>query len=318
MIGGIMQERDADLIIIGAGPAGLTAAQYGARANLKILVIEQMAPGGQTLLIDNLENYPGNIELKTGFDLIQDMVKQAEEFGAVIQIDAVMSLKKEGDLFILGLSSGKTLRAETVLLSTGAKYRLLDVKGEKEFYGRGVSYCATCDGPFFKGKKIFVVGGGDSACVEAEFLAKLSQEVIIVHRKDRFRAQRGLAERVLNNLNIKVRFKSRITEIKGDAKVSSVIIEDMDKGNIYEEATDAVFIFVGSIPQTALLTEAEKDESGYVITDQNMASSVPGLFVAGDVRSGSFRQVVVAAGEGATAAHNAAKYIDALHGQSYI
>jgi thioredoxin reductase (NADPH) len=309
--------QDADLIIIGAGPAGLSAAQYGARANLKVMLLEQMAVGGQALNIDKLENYPGNAEGKSGFEVVQDLQAQAERFGAGLVNEGVLSIAREEDGFVLGLAGGGSLRAPALILATGAKYRLLGVPGEKEFAGRGVSYCATCDGPFFKGKKIFVAGGGDSACQEAEYLACLAGEVIVVHRKEKFRAQRALAERVLRNGKIKVRFSSRITEIKGDKKVSSVIVEDIKAGTKTEESADAVFIFVGSIPQTSLVPDAKKDEAGYLVTGPDMASSIPGIFAAGDLRSSPYRQVVVAAAEGAIAAHSVSGYLDVLRGEVY-
>ncbi|GHV96669.1 thioredoxin-disulfide reductase [Spirochaetia bacterium] len=347
---------DLDLIIIGAGPAGLTAAQYGARANLKVLVIEQLAPGGQVLLIDALENYPGNVEQldaagnviagpKTGFDFSQDLHRQAKSFGAAFLAGAVISLKKEEGLFIAGLASGEERAAPAVIITTGATHRNLDIPGEKEFAGRGVSYCATCDGPFFKNKKMFVVGGGDAACDEAQYLSRLGS-VVLIHRRDRFRAQKAIAERVMRNQQIEVRFNTIMKEIKGAAggspssgvammqKVGAVVLECTgtasgsgceEDGKVYEESADAVFIFTGTTPQSALVSgnganggvQAELDENGYIITDQKMASSVPGLFVAGDVRSGSFRQVVVAAGEGAVAAHSASEYIDDLNHRAY-
>jgi thioredoxin reductase (NADPH) len=196
----------------------------------------------------------------------------------------------------------------------------LGVPGEKEFSGRGVSYCATCDGPFFRNKKIFAVGGGDAACDEAQYLSRLSPQVILVHRRDRFRAQKAVAERVMRNKNIEVRFNTVVKEIKGRQKVSSVVLES--EGESREETADAVFIFAGTVPRSSPLAggglKAELDESGYIVTDQKMAASVPGLFAAGDVRSGTFRQIVVAAGEGAVAAHNAAEYIDGLRGNSYL
>ena len=327
-----MLNYDADLLIIGAGPAGLTAAQYGARANLKVLVLERLAPGGQALLIDVLENYPGNVELKdpegktlagprTGYELAQDMRIQAEAFGACFLCEEVSELSKDGDLFTVVLANGETKKAPAAIIATGAQHSHLVVPGEKEFAGRGVSYCASCDGALFKGKKMIVVGGGDAACDGAQYLSRLSGQLIHVHRRDRFRAQPALAERVKQNQNIEVRFNTIVKEIKGDKKVSSVILES--EGKTYEETTDAVFIFVGMTPQSWLVwadskgLKAKMDEGGYIISDQKMATSVPGLFVAGDVRSGAFRQVIVAAGEGAVAAHNAAEYIDRLRGAAY-
>jgi thioredoxin reductase (NADPH) len=317
-----MQNVDVDLIIIGAGPAGLTAAQYGARANLGVLVIEQLAPGGQALNIDTLENYPGNVGSgntgpKSGFEFSQDLHRQAEAFGASFFIDSACSVKKEGGRFSVLAGNGETLRAEAVILASGAKHRTLDIPGEVEFQGRGVSYCATCDGPFFKGKKMFVVGGGDAACDEAQYLARLSPWITVIHRRGMFRAQKALADRVLHNPGISVRFNTIMKEIRGEKKVSSVVLETDGKQS--EEAADAVFIFTGMIPQTGLAAGlgATLDRSGYVITDQNMASSVPGFFAAGDVRASPFRQVVVAAGEGAVAAHSAAAYIDEIRGSAY-
>jgi thioredoxin reductase (NADPH) len=282
-------------------------------------------------MIDILENYPGNVERKdsegkiiaparSGFDLIQDMVSQAEAFGAVITGDAAVELKKEENVFTGVLSGGGTVKAQAVIIATGAAHRSLNVPGEKEFTGRGVSYCATCDGAFFRSKKIFVAGGGDAACDEAQYLSRLSDNIIMVHRRDRFRAQKALAERVMRNQNIEVRFNTVIKEIKGDKKVSSVVLEHRSHtgAEVYEETADAVFIFVGFDPQSSLVSGlAELDSGGYIITNQKMASSVPGLFAAGDVRSGTFRQVIVAAGEGAVAARNAEEYIDELRGTVY-
>jgi thioredoxin reductase (NADPH) len=323
-----MSDFDADLIIIGAGPAGLTAAQYGARANLKVLVIEQLGPGGQALLIDVLENYPGNVEQrdsaggtvppKSGYDFAMDLHRQAESFGASFLSASVSSLKKEGDFFAVGLSDGTARKTAAVIIATGAKPRPLGVPGEKEFTGRGVSYCATCDGNFFKGKKMFVVGGGDAACDEARYLSHLSNNIVLIHRRDSFRAQKALVQRTLDNQNIKVRYNTVIKEIKGEAKVKSVVLADVKSGEVYEEETDAVFVFAGTVPQSSLVSanglNVKLDESGYIVADSKLATSVPGLFAAGDVRSGAFRQVVTAAADGAIAAHYAAEYIDEIVG----
>ena len=320
-----MSDLNADLLIIGAGPAGLTAAQYGARANLKVLVIEQLAPGGQVLLIDALENYPGNAGQfdasgketappKSGYEFAMDLHRQAEGFGASFLTGSVVSLKKENGLFTVTLHDGGTLRAASVIMATGAKPRLLDIPGEKEFAGRGVSYCATCDGNFFRGKRIFVAGGGDAACDEARYLSRLTDKLTLVHRRDSFRAQKALAQRTIDNPNIEVRFNTVIKEIKGEKKVKSVFLQEVTTGRTYEEETDAVFIFAGTVPQSSLASGAGAalDESGYIITDQKMSTNIPGLFAAGDIRSGAFRQVVTAAADGAIAAHNAAEYTGEL------
>ncbi|MDR3337895.1 MAG: FAD-dependent oxidoreductase [Treponema sp.] len=313
---------DSELIIIGGGPAGLTAAQYGARANLGVLVIEQLAPGGQALNIDKLENYPGIAPDKSGFDFGEDLRRQAENFGARFLNDSVMSLEKAENLYSVTLGNGKKLLAPSVIIASGTRRRTLDIPGEKEFYGRGVSYCATCDGPFFKGKKIFVVGGGDAACDEAQYLSRLSTNIVLIHRRDRFRSQKALAERVLKNANIEVRFNTRVLEIKGEKLVTGALLESGAQGEAqknYEEDAAAVFIFVGTVPQTLFASGLglKTDENGYIITDQTMRTGAPGLFAAGDVRATPFRQVVVAAAEGAIAAHAAASYIDERKGEFY-
>jgi thioredoxin reductase (NADPH) len=307
-----MAQKDIDVLIVGAGPAGLSAAQYAGRANLRALVVEQLSPGGQVLSIDRLENYPGDSKPRSGYDFAEDMRRQAEGFGATIINDTVLSLRREGGCFIAALGSGDELRSRAVILATGASHRALGIPGEAEYTGRGVSYCATCDGPLFRGKKILVVGGGDAACDEARFLALLSDRILLIHRRDAFRAQAGLVQRVLQDPRIEVRLNTRPLEIRGGKQVSSALLENTATQEQYEEPADAVFIFAGTVPQTALVPDAETDEAGYIVTDQRMASSIPGLFVAGDVRSSPFRQVVVAAAEGAIAAHCAADYIDKL------
>ncbi|MDR1507232.1 MAG: FAD-dependent oxidoreductase [Treponema sp.] len=322
---------DADLLILGAGPAGLSAAQYGSRANLRVLAVEEMAPGGQALNIGLLENYPGNVGRggfppRSGFEFCEDLHRQAESFGAQFIMEGAVSVVRETagapgngggpGFFAVTLSGGGVLCAPAVILATGASHRALGVPGEQELEGRGVSYCAACDGPFFKGKRILVVGGGDSACDGAQYLSRLSDTVIMIHRKGMFRSQKALADRVLSNPNITVRFNTRLVEIKGENKVVSAALCGADCA-VYEQPVDAVFIFAGSVPKTSLVKDlAPLDEAGYVVTDQSMAAS-PGLYAAGDVRSSPFRQVVVAAGEGAVAAHCAAAYIDSLKGEIY-
>lgn len=305
-----------ELVIIGGGAAGLAAAQYGARANLSTLVIEEMAPGGQALLIDQLENYPGILEPVAGFDLAETMKTQAERFGAEFITSSVEKLEKKDGQFVIKISEGE-LKAEAVILATGAKHRHLGVPGEDTFIGRGVSYCATCDGPFFKGKRILVVGGGDAACDEAMYLAKLSDKIVMIHRRDRFRAQKSLADRVLANPAIEVRFNTVALEIQGSKKVESVLLKNLESGESKAEDFDAVFVFVGSDPNTALVPDAAKDESNSVITDDKMATNIPGLFAAGDVRVSPFRQIVTACSDGAIAAHAASQYIDETRGAAY-
>lgn len=307
-----------DLVIVGAGAAGLGAAQYGARANLKTLVIEEMAHGGQALLIDKLENYPGIPEPVDGYTWAETMRAQAVDFGASIMSSSVASVRKDGERFVVETGDGP-VGAKAVVIATGAKHRHLGVKGEEEFAGRGVSYCATCDGPFFRGKRMIVVGGGDSACDEAMFLSKLADKVVMVHRKDRFRAQKAVAARVLSNPKIEVRFETVLDEIKGTKAVEAAVLRNLSSGEVEELPTSAVFVFVGSIPQVdALPPEVAKDDSGSIVTNDHMETNVPGLFAAGDVRATPFRQVVTAVSDGAIAAHCAAQYIDELEGKAYL
>jgi thioredoxin reductase (NADPH) len=311
-------KADRDLIIIGAGAAGLTAAQYAARSNRNTLLLEELAPGGQCLIIDNLENYPGFPDPFPGIELSQKFEEQARNFGAEILTSSVQSVSKRGNLFTVDTDNGP-LTTPAVIVATGAKHKKLGIPGEAELSGRGVSYCATCDGPFFKGKRMLVAGGGDAACDEAMFLAKLTDQVIMVHRRDRFRAQPALAERTLNNPNIEVRWNTEAKVIRGNSRVEEVVLWRNDKEENYTEKVDAVFVFIGSIPQTEIVKdlEVQMDEAGYIVTNQRMETSVPGLYAIGDVRSTPFRQLVVAAGDGAIAAHAASQHIDELRGEAY-
>jgi thioredoxin reductase (NADPH) len=312
-------KAERDLIIIGAGAAGLAAAQYAARANLSPLLLEELASGGQALIIDKLENYPGFPEIIPGTELARLFEEQAVRLGAEIRYTGAQKITRGADgVFTVHTDDGP-LSCLAVILATGAKHRMLDVPGEKDFAGKGVSYCATCDGPFFKGKPMVVVGGGDAACDESAFLAHLTDSVLLVHRRDRFRAQKALAERTLRNPHIQVRFNTELQEIRGGARVEKVALLDNRTGKSSVEKTSAVFVFIGSLPQTGVVQAlgVKLDEGGYVQTDQRMQSSVPGLFAVGDVRATPFRQLVVAAGEGAVAAHSAGEYIDELKGNAY-
>ena len=311
-----MENKDFNFIIIGAGPAGLTAAQYASRANIKTLLIDQSLPGGQVTNIFNLENYPGVFPSVNGYAFIENMKNQATSFGATIIQTIVSSIDKIGKNFVVKTSNGE-FSSPTLLLATGAEHRKLGAIGEKEFEGRGVSYCATCDGPFFRNKDVIVVGGGDSACDEATYLSTLCSHVTIVHRKGQFRAQKKVAERVLSNPKITVCFNSSVKEIKGEKKVSSVELLDTVTGETRELETSAVFIFVGMIPRTSLMSTLKTDENGYIITDEDMHTPVPGLYAAGDVRSKSFRQIVTACADGAIAAHEAEKYVREMNNEVY-
>ncbi|MGI6432322.1 MAG: thioredoxin-disulfide reductase [Sphaerochaetaceae bacterium] len=312
------EHKHPDIIIIGGGPAGLSAAQYATRAGLQAHLFEEMAPGGQTLIVDELENYPGFDEPISGFELADKFAKQAERFGAVIHFANVDAINHNGDGSFNVQTSDGTFTVPVVIIATGAKRRELGIPGELEHQGKGVSYCATCDGPFFKGKKILVVGGGDSACDESLFLSKLTTQVVVVHRKERFRAQKQIAQMVEHNENIETRFFHQVRKILGDGdKVTGALLYDSANDKEYEESFDAVFIFIGADPRTRLVPYAQTDEAGYLITDELMQTSVAGLYAVGDVRNTPFRQVVTAAADGAIAAHAASKYMDELKGQAY-
>lgn len=310
------ETNEYDLIILGAGPAGLSAAQYSARANLKTLVLDQGLGGGQAANIFNLENYPGVFPPVQGWQWIATMKNQAESFGAQIKQAAVSSIDKiEGHFVVKTNNTQYTSLA--LVAATGAEHRTLGAEGEKEFSGRGVSYCATCDGPFFKNKDVVVVGGGDSACDEAVYLATLCSHVTVIHRKSQFRAQKAVAQRVLSNPKISVRFNSSVTRFIGDKTLSSVELTDTVSGEKSTLETSGAFIFVGMIPQTSLFSSLKTDEAGYIITGEDMETSIPGLFAAGDVRSKTFRQIVTACSDGAIASHSAQNYIRLLKNEEY-
>ncbi|MDR2521597.1 MAG: FAD-dependent oxidoreductase [Spirochaetaceae bacterium] len=313
--------EQTDILIIGAGPAGLCAAQYGARAGLRTLALEAVQAGGQALNIEALENYPGRRVVTAGRELVAEMREQALDFGAVLLEKEAVSLALEtagGRRFCAALADGGGVRAKAVIVCAGAKPRELGVPGEHALAGAGVSYCAACDGPFFKGKKIIVAGGGDAACDEARQLARISPHITLVHRRGQLRAQKAVAARVLEHPAITVRLNTAIKEIRGEGRVRSVLLENTENGLVTEEEAAAVFVFAGYTPRNGLVTGAalaEKprlDADGFVVTGQDMASSVAGLFCAGDLRASPFRQIVVAAAEGAIAAHSAAEYIAAL------
>lgn len=303
-------KNKCDFLIIGGGTAALTAAQYGARSNLSTIVIEAES-GGQALMIDKLENYPGVFPSVPGFSLMQTMKNQAETFGARFVYGSVVSIDKMEGYFIVKTKT-ETYASIAVLLATGAEHRKLGIPGEEEFIGKGVSYCAACDGPFFSGKRIAVIGGGDAACDEANYLSKLSDKVCLFHRRSEFRAQAAVAERVMNNSNIKVYFNHVPVRIEGNGKVEAVVFTNTETGSEVKYEVDAVFIFVGMVPKTSLAEMAQTDKNGYIITDENMETSIPGLFCAGDLRSKPFRQIITAAADGAYAAHGVQQYVSSL------
>ena len=310
------EAKKYDIIIVGGGPGGLACGQYSARAGRKTVIIEEMAPGGQCMIIDEIENYPG-LEKLSGYELASKFEQQAIAFGCEIAYATVSALKVlEDGSFLLDTTDGG-YTSPVVVIATGAKHRNLEVPGEQELIGHGVSYCATCDGPFFRNKKILVCGGGDSACQESMYLRKLSDNVTITHRRERFRAQASIVK-AMTDAGIKTKMNTAVQSINGaDNKVKSVTFLNKDTGETYTEDFDGVFIFVGNIPQSQLVPDSVKDEGGFIKTDSRMMTSIPGLYAVGDVRDTVFRQIVTAAADGAIAAHYASEYIDERNGNKY-
>lgn len=301
-----------DLIIIGGGPGGLTAGLYGARANLKTLVLERYLPGGQLSNTELVEDYPG-FESILGPDLAAKMEAHARHFGMELRMAEVTEIRCDGDDRIV-VTEDVTYHAKAIIIATGGSPVLLAVPGEKEFAGKGVSYCAICDGAFFRNQVIAVVGGGDAAVEEAAFLTKYGSRVIIIHRRDRFRAQKIIQRRAFDNPKIEVVWNTVVKAITGDEKVEHVELENVNTGERSTLDVGAVFVFVGFHPNNQLLPMGVKvDENGYIITDMRMQTSIPGLFAVGDVRQQLARQVTNAVGDGTTAAIAADKYIETLH-----
>lgn len=314
---------DVDFLIVGAGAAGMSAALYGARLGLDTRVLDETGAGGQAVLIDSLENYPGIFPGVNGAELSETMRRQAESFGAKFTSASVISIDKK-DGFFYAKTAGDEFRAHAVLIATGAEHKMLGVEGETEFYGRGVSYCAVCDGPFFRGKTVAVIGGGDSACTEALFLAKLASRVILIHRRAEFRAQKIYVDRIRAAENIEILTNTVVKKIiggdtqKNGGAVNGILTANVISGAEQTLAADGIFIFAGMKPRTKLLDILKKDSGGSIVTDNSMATDIPGLFCAGDVRSKPLRQIVTACADGATAAFSAEKYIDGIkHGKTH-
>lgn len=297
-----------DILVIGAGPAGLSAASYAARAGYSVTAIDQLSPGGQLLLIDEIENYPG-LPLTKGYKLAEDMENQAVLFGAKVEYTALSAIRKEGEGRFIALTDSGEIEAKAVIIATGADHRHLGVKGEEENQGKGVSYCATCDGPFFKGKDVVVVGGGDTALTDAIYLSKIAKSVTVVHRRNEFRAQKALQDRLSSCANIRTRLSCNVVEILSDGK--KVVGAKLDTSETLD--ADAVFVFVGIVPNSSLFSGfVDLDKNGFIITNGRMETSLGGVFAAGDVRTTPFRQVATAAADGAIAAHSADEYISNL------
>jgi len=302
-----------DTIIIGGGPAGLSAGLYASRSRMKTLVIERAKYGGQATTTDELENYPGSIEDCTGTALSQRMRQQAEDFGTEFVKDEVVDTVLEGDIKVIKCRKGE-YQAKTIIIATGATPRLGGFKNEIELRGRGVSYCATCDADFFTDLDIAVIGGGDSAITEAIYLAKFGETVTVIHRRDSLRAAKSLQEKAFSNPKIKFIWDSVVEEANGEEILENLTIKNVKTGEVSTLDVNGCFVFVGYLPISELFKgKVNMTERGDIITDEEMRTNIPGVFAAGDVREKSLRQVITAAADGAIAATNAEHYIESLH-----
>lgn len=296
-----------DLIILGAGPAGLTAGIYAARGGLNAVIVESKAVGGQAALTAEIENYPGFASV-SGYELVSLMQAQCEALGVSFVFDAPVALALEGDVKRVDTAYSGTLEARAVILATGALPRTLGIERESELMGGGVSYCATCDGAFFRGKPVAVVGGGNTAVEDALYLEKFASKVYLIHRRDALRADAILADRVKNS-GVHIVWDSVVTALGGGKKLQSVTLKNVKSGDTSSLAVNGLFVAVGQKPATEGLTGVELD-GGYIVTDSEMRTSLPGVFAAGDVRKKTLRQVVTAAADGAVAAESAIKFLN--------
>ena len=308
-------EKIYDVVIIGSGPAGLAAGLYAGRATLKTLIIEKEKAGGQIVGTEEVVNYPGSIREATGPSLIARMVEQSDEFGAERVIDTITEVDFSDKIKVLKGEKNE-YKAKAVIIATGARPRKIGCPGEKELVGRGVSYCATCDGAFFTGLDVYVVGGGDAAVEEAIFLTKFAKKVTIIHRRGELRAARSIQERAFKNEKIDFIWDSEVKEIKGEGLVEAMILKNKKTGEeteivaSEEDGTFGIFVFVGFLPQTEIFENVVEMERGYIVTDGSMKTDIEGVFAAGDCRVKPLRQVVTATADGATAAIVVEKYIE--------
>jgi thioredoxin reductase (NADPH) len=309
-----MAKTDYQLIILGGGPAGLTAGLYAARDKLQVLLVEKGVVGGQVLVTDWIDNYPGFPDGVTGNELIEKMAAQAARFDLKIKNGNVTKVELSEAVKKLILENGEALTCKALLICTGARPNKLGISGEKEFTGKGVSYCATCDGPFFRDQEILVVGGGDTAIQEADFLTKFARKVTVIHRRDTLRATKVLQEKAFANQQIEFIWDSNVVAIEGENEVEKVRLQN-NEGHGQEIATSGIFILIGTIPNNEMLPLEllDVDEHGFLKTDDEMRTKVPGVLAAGDIRSKTVRQIINGAGEGAVAAIAAEHYLSGLN-----
>lgn len=308
-----MEKTDYDLVIIGGGPAGLTAGLYAARARLNVVLVEKLMPGGQVATTDWIENYPGFPEGLSGADLVMKMTEQAKRFDLPIESKEVQSLDLSQPIKEINVGN-KTITTKAIIIATGASPRKLGVPGEELFYGKGVSFCGTCDAPFYRDQVVAAVGGGDTAVQESIYLTKFVKKVYLIHRRDELRAARILQERAFTNDKIEMVWDSVVTSINGAlTNVGSVTVKNVKTGETKDLKVDGCFIWVGTTPNTNFLPQVVKrNDWGFIVTDQRMETSVRGVFAAGDVRDTPLRQVVTAVGDGAIAAVEAGHYLEKM------
>lgn len=307
-----MEQKISDVIIIGGGPGGYTAALYSARANLKTMVIEKLSAGGQMATTSQVDNYPGFEEGVNGFELGEKMRQGAERFGVESLFAEVESVDLSAQPKVIHTSDGDYF-ARTVILATGANPREMGLEEEQQLKGRGVAYCATCDGMFYRNKTVVVVGGGNTAVADALFLSKICNKVYLVHRRDRLRASKSYMSALQQSLNIEFIWNAKVKEILHDKKVTGVVTEDIESGDTIKVACDGVFVAIGRIPNTDLFKgQLELDEGGYIVADETTKTNLPGVFAVGDVRTKPLRQIVTATADGAVASKFAEEYIDML------
>ncbi|MBE0428727.1 MAG: thioredoxin-disulfide reductase [Thermoleophilia bacterium] len=305
-------QQTNDVIIIGGGPAGLTAALYCGRARLNTLLLEKAAAGGQAATTDIIENYPGFPEGVGGYELTEKMKQQAVQFGARLQeISTVTTIEADGDIRVVKTEDESSYRARAVIIASGVEARTLGVPGESEFRGKGVSYCATCDGAFYRDKDVAVIGGGNAAVEEAIFLTKFASKVYVIHRRAELRADKILQERAFENSRIEIVWDSHLKKILGNSKVEEIVIENKNTHERTELSVDGVFFYIGSVPNTTFCTGViDLDDRDFILTDAKLMTSMKGVFACGDCRANLLKQVAVAVGEGALAAVEADRYVE--------
>ena len=304
-----MENRMYDMVIIGGGPGGYTAALYAARAGLSVAVVEKFSAGGQMALTDKIENYPGFPEGIDGYELAEKMQQQAEAFGAETIYGEVTALELNGDIKHIHSDSG-SFQSRTVVIAAGANPRKLNLPEEEKLTGRGVHYCAHCDGMFYRGKTVVVVGGGNSAAADAMILSRIAKKVILVHRRSSLRATKVYHQALMDAPNVEFIWNAQVRELISDGGFKGIKVQDLLSGEDREVACDGVFVSIGRVPAGGLVEgQLEQDDSGYIVADESTRTSLPGVFAVGDVRTKALRQVVTAVADGAVAAHYAEEYL---------